>query len=253
MKMMRHFITDNRLHRALDEVESWYGYEIKAAPMPLSHRNDSRCTMHLHPLTNECELLFIEEAPQGQATYCHELNHSVMWILGGPCTCHTWPVPFTVLLKEHEPFKLSWQLVQHLPLWELTREMGFDEREANLPFMESMLRIVLQNKLYSSAPSELRTSFQAVALAFGLASPATPEILVRIRKAAAERTPQALVLADAILSDFENSFLLSEKGCQAALVRVFDIIKPPIEHLQLLFLDRTCPNFRSRILKAANP
>jgi hypothetical protein len=155
------------------------------------------------------------------------------------------------LLKGHEPFKLSWQLIQHLPLWGLTREMGFDETTDNLPFVEGMLQKVSQNQLYRDAPPELMTPFQAVALAFGLASPATTEIRAQIRTAATETMPQSLELADAILSDFEKLSLLSEPECQAALVQLLEIIKPPIKNLRFAFLDKICPNFRSRILEAA--
>jgi hypothetical protein len=250
MKTMRDFVADARLHRALDEVEAWFGYEFKAAPMPLAHRKRAKCTMHMHPLTNECELLFIEDEPQSQALYCHELNHAVMWILGGPCGCYSKPIPFQTLL-DFEPVYLSWGLIQHLPLWELTREMGFDEREDYLQMLQNMIDMILQHRLYLDAPSELRTPFQSVALAFGLAAPATPETRVQIRTIASEKIPQALELADAILSDFEKLPLLSEPGCQTALVRLFEIIKPRIERLQLSFLDRISPNFRSRILEAA--
>lgn len=248
MKMMRDFITDKRLHRALDEVESWWGHKFKAAPMPFPHRHHSKCGMHMHPVTNECELLFIENEPQSQATYCHELNHAVMWILGGPATCYTVPIPFQYLLKQHEPFSLSWSLVQHLPLWELTREMGFDEIDDHLPFMEKVFHKVLQDQVYRDAPFEIRPSFQAVFLAYGLAAPATPATHNKIRTAATKTMPQALELAETILLDFEKLSLLSEAGCQAALGQLFDMIKPPIERLQLSFLERTCPSFRSRIL-----
>lgn len=251
MLMMRDFITDPRLDKALDEVEDWFGYKFKAAPMPLSHRERAKCTLHMHPLTNECELLFIENEVYSQALYCHELNHAVMWILGGPCECRSEPIPFRELLN-FEPIYLSWNLVTHLPLWGLTRDMGFDESKDYLLLLQNMIDMISQHRLYLDAPSELRIPFQSVALAFGLAAPATPETRALLRTAAAERIPQALESADAILLDFEKLSLLSEPGCQTALIRLFEITKPRIERLQLSFLDRTFPNFRSRILEAAN-
>lgn len=250
MLMMRDFITDQRLHKALDEVEAWFGYEFTAAPMPLSHRERAKCTMHMHPRTNECQLLFIEDEPQSQACYCHELGHVVMWILGAPCTCYSKPIAFSDLLN-YEPIYLSWNLLQHIPLWELTRDIGFDESEGYQQLLQNMIDMISQHRFYLDAPSELRTPFQSVALAFGLAAPSTQEIHVQIRTVAEERIPPALELADAILSDFEKLSLLSEQGFQAALIRLFDIIKPPITHLQLSFLDRIDPSFRSRILEAA--
>lgn len=250
MKTMRRFVTDARLHRALDEVEAWAGYEIKAAPMPHHHRRKSRCTMHISPYSNEFELLFIPEEPQSQATYCHELNHAVLWIAGGPCECNSTPIPFRELL-EFEPIYLAWNLVTHLPLWELTRDMGFDESEDYLPLVQGMIDMVSQNRLYFDAPPELMIPLQSVALAFALAAPGTREKRAQIRTVATEMTPQALESANAILSDFEKLSLLSEQGCQAALGQLFGIIKPPIERLQFSFLDRTDPNFRSRILEVA--
>lgn len=250
MLMMRDFITDPRLAKALDEVENWFGYPFKAAPMPLSHRKRAKCTMYLHPLTNECELLFIEAEPQSQAMYCHELNHAVMWILGAPCGCRSAPIPFQDLL-EFEPIYLSWNLVTHLPLWELTRDIGFDESEDYRLLLQNMIDMIVQHRLYLDAPSDLKIPFQSVALAFGLAAPAAPELHTQIRTTAAEMIPQALESADAILSDFEKLSLLSEPGCQAALIRLFEIIRLRIERLQFSFLDRTSPNFRSRILEAA--
>ena len=72
MKTMRQFITDDRLHRALDEVEAWLGYKIKAVPMPEHHRRFAKAGMQLSSDTNEFALWCIENEPQSQATYCHE-------------------------------------------------------------------------------------------------------------------------------------------------------------------------------------
>ena len=163
MLMMRDFISDQRLHRALDAVEAWFGYQFRAAPMPLSHRQRAKCTLHMHPITNQCELLFIENEPQSQACYCHELNHVVMWILGEPCECRSEPIPFTELLK-FEPIYLAWSLVQHIPLWALTSDMHFDENGDYYNLLQNMIGLISQHRLYPDAPAELRTNLQSVAL-----------------------------------------------------------------------------------------
>jgi len=249
MKTMRGFVTDDRLHRALDEVESWLGCEIKAVPMPEYHRRYATVGMSFSK-TNGCELWYIEDEPPSQAACCHELAHAVRWIDGDPtfCSIHSTPLG----KAPSPPVKQAWTLVQHIPVWHLVKEMGFDESEEQNQFMENLIQEVSQNSLYCDEPPDLMIPFQAVALAHGLSRPATPEKLDSLRNAAKDRIPKALELADAIVLAFKKQPQLSPKEFLDALTDLLCLIRTPTESLQPSFLSNTCPNFRLRILAAVN-
>jgi hypothetical protein len=242
MKTMRGFVTDDRLHRALDEVE--------AIPMPYHHRQNAVCGMGINGKTKKFELWYIEEEPQSQASYCHELVHAVVWIDGGPTTYRIEPRSYETSLQ-FPPFNQSWQLVQHIPVWQLIKEMGFDESASYLPLMERLAQIISQNQLYLDASPERIIPCQAIALVHGLLRPSTPEVRDKVRKAALKIIPQALELADAIIFNLGKRTLFSVSECEASLNYLLDIIKIPREILQILSLDRVCENFRLRILAAA--
>ncbi|MDL2210729.1 hypothetical protein LJC26_08000 [Desulfovibrio sp. OttesenSCG-928-O18] len=247
---MRHFVFDDRIHRALDEVESWLGYEIKAIPMPDCHRRDAICGMGKSSETKEFELWYIEEEPQSQASYFHELAHVIQWIDGDPsvCTIHSTPLG----LAPSEPVKKAWGLVQHIPVWRLVKEAGFDESETNNPCPEVLARLILRNELYACVPSEFITRFQAVELAFGLLCPAAPDRRSNLRGVAKRMIPEALELADEIVLSFEKQPQLSPQGSLTALVDLLHLLGVPTESLTVSFLSKTCPGFRSRILAVLN-
>jgi len=250
MKLMRDFVTDGRLHKALDAVEAWLGYKIKAVPMPDDHRHRAVCGMGTSEITKEFELWCIEEKPQSQATYCHELAHAVVWISGGPTSYSIEPKERRTDLLYFESIDRSWQLIQHIPVWELTREMGFDESDDDSSYMESLAREIFHGQLRRGILFTPRTPHQAIDLAFWLSRPAMPEVRARVRKIAGEMLPQALELADTMLLNIGKRSLLSVPECEAALNYLLDIIKVPRESLTISSLDRTYPNFSSRVLAA---
>jgi len=250
MKIMRQFITDDRLHRALDEVEAWLGYEIKAVPMPERHRRYAIAGMSLSK-TNEFELWYIEdEPPPSQATCCHELMHVVRWIDGDPLNCSIRSIPLSK--APNNPVRQAWALVQHIPVWHLVKEMGFDESEDHNSFMETLIQAILQNRLYCDEPPDRMIPFQIVALAGGLSRPATPEKLNCLRNAAKGMIPKALELADARVLAFEKQPQFSPQEFLGALTDLLRLIRTPTESLRASFLSNTCPNFRARILATAN-
>jgi hypothetical protein len=131
--------------------------------------------------------------------------------------------------------------------------MGFDESEIHNPAMERLTRLISHNEVYCDAPPELMTPFQAVALADGLLCPATPKIRDNLRNAARGMIPDALELAETRILAFERQPQLSPQEYLDALTDLLCLIGAPTESLRFSFLRKTCPNFRSRILVAANP
>jgi len=246
---MRQFVTDDRLYRALDEVEAWLSYEIKAVPMPERHRCYAAAGISLGK-TNEFELWYIEGEPQSQATYCHELMHVVRWIDGDPLVCRIHET--SLGNAPSEPVRKAWMLVQHIPIWHLVKEMGFDESEDHNQYMENLIRVTSQGQLYWDAPPELKTPFQAVALTCGLSRPATAEKLNCLRNAAKNMIPKALELADIRVLAYKKQPLFSPQEFLDALTDLLYLIRTPTESLQVSFLSNTCPNFRARILATAS-
>ena len=175
----------------------------------------------------------------------------MQWIDGDPAVCTIYSTPLA--LAPSRAVRAAWSLVQHIPVWHLVKAMGFDESEAHNPIAEGQIRaIVSQDGFFHDAPPELMTPFQTVALAFGLSCPATPEIRANLRSAARDMIPEALELAETRVSAFERQPQLSSQGYLDALTDLLCLIKTPTESLRVSFLSNTCPNFRTRILAAAN-
>ena len=247
---MRNFITDDRLHRALDEVESWLDYKIKALPMPERHKQFATCGMGLCREAKEFKLWYIEGETQSQATYCHELTHIVQWINGNPSNCSIDSVSLGG--NPNSPEWKAWNLVQHIPVWHLVKEMGFDESETQNEYMDNLIQTVSQGRLYTDAPLYLITPLQAIALASGLSRPATPERHAHVRKVAAEKMPQSLELAEVITLGLKKYPQPTPQEFLGVLALLLNMIGVPTKNLKPLFLDKTCPNFRSRILAVVN-
>jgi hypothetical protein len=259
MKIMRDFVTDVRLHRALDEVESWLGYEIKAIPMPEWKRIEARCTMNFDVITKKFELWYIEDEPQSQSVYCHELAHAVL-LINGQVVKYDFidPIPMILMTIPINHFlDQIWKYMQHIPVFIFVKELYYDEVHDYAPVVAGLIGLIRQNQLFnvmnvpSFDPLKDQMRCQVGALVQGLALPMAEETRDDLRNIALERLPQSLELADAILSALGTRTLLGPQEYQEYLLEIYRIVGLPIGNLLFSFLDRTCLNFRSRILEAA--
>lgn len=261
MWMMRNFVIDQKLHKALDTVESWIGYAVPAAPMPLQIQDGSRCRMHLNKQTGLYELLFIENEPQNQATYCHELAHLVIW-LNGAVTRYDILDPIPMVLWHQTPYirhflETIWEYMQHVPTFELVKDLGYDEVPNYTSVTTGLIKLIRQNQLFpvidaiSFDPQQDQIRCQASALVQGLALPMAEETRCALRNIAEERLPQSLELADAILAALGPRSLLGPQEYLEYLLEIYHIAGLPRADLRPSFVDKTDPSFRSRILEAA--
>ena len=261
MLIMRDFITDQRLHKALDEIESWLGYVVPAFPMPLEIQKKSLCRMRLNKETRLYELLFIKEESQNQATYCHELAHLVIW-LNGAVTRYDFLDPIPMALCHQTPYirhflETIWEYMQHVPTFELVKDLGYDEGPSYAPVITDLIKLIRQGQLFpvidaiSFDPQQDQIRCQASALVQGLALPMAEETRCALRKIAAERLPQSLELADAILAALGPRSLLGPQEYLEYLLEIYHIAGLPRADLRPSFVDKTDPSFRSRILAVA--
>ena len=261
MLTMRDFIADQRLHKALDEVESWLGYAIPAFPMPTEIQNKSLCRMRLNKKTRVYELLFIEEEPQEQSTYCHELSHLVIW-LNGAVTRYEFLDPIPMALYHQTPYirhflETIWEYMQHIPVFGLVKDLGYDEAPSYVPVAAGLIKLIHQGQLFPAVgafsfdPQQDQIRCQTSALVQGLALPMAGETRCALRTIAEERLPQALELADAILAALGPRSLLGPQEYLEYLLEIYHIAGLPRVDLRPSFVDRTDPSFRSRILAVA--
>ena len=258
MLTMRDFISDSGLHKALDVVESWVGYTIPATPMPLQIQEVSRCRMHLNEDTGLFELLFIKEEPQSQAVYCHELSHLIVWINGAVIKYDFMPpIPGVFFFPPVRFFNEQiWSYMQHIPVFKLVEELGYDEIFDYTPVVESLISCIQQNLLFpdmdarSFAPGKEQVLCQAGEIVKHLSFPVAGETRDALRKAAREIIPQSLKLADTILSTLGPRTLLGPQEYQEYLSEIHRIAGLPRANLQFSFLNKTSLDFRSNIIKA---
>lgn len=71
-------------------------------------------------------LLYIPELQQGEATFCHELMHLVLWIEGYPA--FSFDEKWTYLNTQREVIYMLSNLVLHINVWNMTYQYGFDEK-----------------------------------------------------------------------------------------------------------------------------
>lgn len=258
--MMRDFISDSRLHKALDEVESWLDYKIEAVPMPDYYRSDARWSMHLNQESRRFELWCIEGEPESQSIFCHELAHAVLFI-NGAVTKYTFidPIPMVLFTPPIRHFSHTiWQYMQHVPIFAMVKELGYDEISDYAPVVESLLALIRQNELFpvmdvsSYDPLKDQLRCQACALVQCLGLPMAEATRNVLRNTARDMIPRSLELADTMLSALGTRTLLDPQEYQEYLLEIYRIAELPRGNLLFSFLDRTSPNFRSRILKVAN-
>lgn len=261
MLMMRDFVVDKKLHKALDAVESWVGYAIPASPMPLQVQDVSLCRMHLNKQTGLYELLFIENEPQYQATYCHELAHLVIW-LNGAVICYDFLDPIHRVFGLQTPYlkhflRTIWDYMQHVPVFEFVKDFGYNEVPNYTSVTTGFIKLMLQDQLFpvidaiSFDPQQDQIRCQASALVQCLALPMAEETRDALKKVAQEKIPQSLELADAILSALGQRTLLGMQEYQEYLLEIYQIARLPRANLLFSFAYKADPNFRSRILEAA--
>ena len=202
MLTMRDFITDQRLHKALDEVESWMGYVIPAVPMPLQHQEYARGSMKFNEETGSFEFLYIANEPLNQAGCCHELAHLMLWINGAVIKYdYSLPIPAifytpTIRLFLHE----IWLYMQHVPVFNFVKGLGYDEIPDYASHAPSLVALIRQNQfdpamnVPSWDPEKDKVRCQAGVLVKHLALPMAEETRDALKKVAQEKIPQSLEL-----------------------------------------------------------
>lgn len=261
METIRQFITDDRLHKILDHIEYWFGYTLSAVPMPLYYQEKARCSVHLNQQTNLFEMWYIKEEPQPQSVYCHELAHLVIFI-NGATNRYTFNDPVQLLFLT-DPVRLFldqiWKYMQHVPVFALVKELGYDEIGDYDAVVAGLIGLLRHQQLFpvmdvpSLDPLRDQMRCQAGALAQCLALPMAEETRAGLKTLAKEMLPQSFELADAILSGLGTRTLLGPQEYQEYLSEIYQISGLPKGNLQFSFLNRTCQNFRSRILEVAKP
>ena len=258
---MRNFVTDPRLHKALDEVESWVGYAISAVPTPLHYRERACCSMHQNQETGRFELWFIPEEHYEQSVYCHEMAHLILWINGAVTKYHFTGQPpmvfFTPPIRHFS--QIIWEYMQHVPVFSLVKELKYDEIPFYSPVVASFIELIRQNQFYPSMgvpsfdPVKDQMRCQAGALTQCLALPMAEETRYALRNIALETMPRSLELADAMLSALGRRSLLGKQEYEEYLLEIYHIVELPRVGLRPSFLNKIDLSFRSRILEAAKP
>lgn len=257
MLMMRDFVIDPKLHKALDVVEDWMGYAIPAAHMSLQHQMDARASMKLNENTGLFELLYIDDEPLNQAGCCHELAHLIVWI-NGAVIKYDFDCPFHPLLASDPVMlflKTIWKYMQHVPVFKFVHDFGYDEIPDYDTFVPSLITLMQQNQfnpaiwLPSWDPARDQVRCQAGYLVQHLALPITNEMRATLRNTAQEEVPQALELADAILSALGQRTLLGRQEYEEYLSEIYQMAWLPKSRIIPNFLRKTSPNFIPHILE----
>jgi hypothetical protein len=239
MKYFQDFIANEKLIFLLREIENFLGYKIKAEIMPPEDRVYVRMAVSKR---DEWTLLYIPELPQGEATFCHELMHLVLWIEGYPA--FTFEENWTYLNLQRAVIYMLSNLVLHINVWNMTYQYGFDEKAEYK--ITDLIKSVLEDSPPAWIDPGILLAVSSSYLTQGLLMPARPEEKQELRGIAAKKIPNSLKFADSMISTLHKFFPLTPESTIKALQALFDIINVPKGIINPIFSERIAPDFRAR-------
>lgn len=241
---MRRIVIDKKLLHLLDEIEQVMG-PISLGVMPQEHRILARCSMQFDP-NKGWVLLHIPESETSQATLCHELAHLILLIEGWPVFHIDSPLPKSDYLRQ--AVSLLTNLVLHIDVWKIVRELGFDERPDYQSDQDYLISQVQESRyLWDAHPQEI-TPIRAANIAQSLLCPSEPRAQKQLRDAATQTMPESLGLADSILHIFERLSPLSPKASAEALSEILGLLRIHRGIVTAIWPEKSEPNFRTRFL-----
>jgi hypothetical protein len=242
---MRQLITDPRLFKMLDEIESWLGRTIPKKPMPLAHRANALCTTYFSP-DEIFSFYYIPEESLSQTILCHELAHVVLMIEGGPMYRVTRFYPMIACFDYALNILLN--LIPHIGVWKLVKTIGFDETANSRREYEELIEYVQSGNFLIEAHPDVLLQCRAIYLAHLLSAPCESEMRKSLRSAASRTMPTALESADSIRQALERLEPASQPSFAVVLQDILDMLGFPTGILQPSYLSKVDPCFRSRIL-----
>ena len=241
MKYFQDFIANEKLIFLLYEIENFLGYKIKASVMPSEHRKYARLSVSKNE-DNKWTLHYIPDLPQGEATFCHELMHLVLWIEGYPGFLfdERW---ISLNLQREIIYMLS-NLVLHINVWNMTYQYGFDE--SNDYKIEDLIKSVREDTPPPNVQTDILLAVSSSMLAQGLLMPATAEEKQELRDVATKKILNSLKYADLMISTLHQFFPLTPESTINALQALFDVIHAPKGIINPIFSEHIVPDFRVR-------
>ncbi|MGR2856923.1 hypothetical protein FY046_12890 [Erwinia sp. 1181_3] len=241
---MKNLLTNERLIKLTEEIESRLGI-ISTGYMSDEHREVARCSM-AYVNQEGWRLLIDPNSALTEATACHELAHLILVIEG-------WPF-FTVCpsiqrgTTEYQTLRMLSNLALHPDVWEIVRQMGFNEIPDYKPGIDDLVSSIDARTLGQDVHPSLVASIRGAFIASALLGPLDEGYEKKIQLSACRNMPDALALANKVVEAFEKQKPLSPTKCADALLESFQILNLEPSLLTLQEVDAIDPNFRAMFI-----
>jgi hypothetical protein len=244
-------IADQKLIVLLNNLEEYFGYEIKKRIMPPDHQALARCSISF--IEEKWVLLYIPNTKVTQSMLCHELMHLVLFIEGFPvfCIVGIWEYTDT----RNQILHMLCNLILHINVWNLTKHYGFDESYDYEGDIISLLIPQIKNgtlSLFRDTNIEVVFVGRACYIAQALLCPINSDLKNQIAVFSELYMKNEYQMAIAICKVFDRYNSLSPNDCIAILNEIFNIINVPHEIVKIIFPEKTIPDFRKRLFVSTN-
>jgi hypothetical protein len=244
-------LTAPKLIVLLDSIEEYFGYKIEKRIMPTNHQALARCSISF--IEEKWILLYIPNTQVSQSTLCHELMHLVLFIEGFPAfrIAEIWEYTDT----RNQILHMLCNLILHVDVWNLTKHYGFNESHDYESDIINLLIPQIKNgtlSLFRDINIEVVFVGRTCYIAQALLCPINSDIKNQIAIFSELYMKNEYQMAITICKVFDKYNPLGPDDCIRILNEILDIINAPHEIVQIVFPEKSTPDFRRRFFVLPN-